>query len=480
MGNLIDTEIIGRSEEIAIFNNLLNSQKPELIAIYGRRRVGKTYLIRTFFKDHICFEFTGTIDTDAPKQLYNFAQVLGQYIGKGFVPTTPDHWQEAFVLLTQYLERKRSKKKKVIFFDELPWLDTMHSGFLAAFDYFWNSWCTKRNDIIVIICGSAASWMINKVIHHKGGLHNRISKEIKLLPFTLAETQAFFNAKKIKLDQYQIAQLYMAMGGVPLYLEAVEAGKSAMQNIDRICFSNKGLLRNEFNKLYIALFNNATIHVSIIRALAKKQSGLLRSEIISSAKLKSGGYLSGILNELEESGFITSYLPMDKKAKDTIYRLTDEYSLFYLKFIEHNKSFKSGTWAAIHSSQSYRSWSGYAFENLCLKHIQQIKNSLGIGALHTEQSAWYNKKEKAQIDLVIKRADQCINLCEMKFSVAPFELTSKYAKELQHKSMTYKASTQTRSTVFTTLVTTFGVKQNEHSLNHLDQVVLLNELFKDF
>ena len=359
MGNLIDTEIIGRSEEIAIFNNLLNSQKPELIAIYGRRRVGKTYLIRTFFKDHICFEFTGTIDTDAPKQLYNFAQVLGQYIGKGFVPTTPDHWQEAFVLLTQYLERKRSKKKKVIFFDELPWLDTMHSGFLAAFDYFWNSWCTKRNDIIVIICGSAASWMINKVIHHKGGLHNRISKEIKLLPFTLAETQAFFNAKKIKLDQYQI-------------------------------------LRNEFNKLYIALFNNAKIHVSIIRALAKKQSGLLRSEIISSAKLKSGGYLTGILNELEESGFITSYLPLDKKAKDTIYRLTDEYSLFYIKFIEHNKSFKSGTWAAIHSGQSYRSWSGYAFENLCLKHIQQIKNSLGIGALHTEQSAWYNKKEKAQ------------------------------------------------------------------------------------
>jgi uncharacterized protein len=470
--------LVGRVEEKVIFERLLHSPKAELIAVYGRRRVGKTFLIRSFFKDYMSFEFSGSINTEAEKQLYNFTQVLRKNGGKRFAAIAPAHWQEAFFLLSQYLEKLRTKKKKVIFFDELPWLDTMHSGFLAAFDYFWNSWCTKRNDIIVVICGSAASWMINKVIHHKGGLHNRITQEIKLLPFTLAETQQFFTAKKIKLDQYQIAQLYMAMGGVPLYLDAVEPGKSTMQNIDAICFAPKGLLRNEFEKLYEALYNNASVHISIIRALATKQSGLLRSQIVKLAKLKSGGYLTDILTELEESGFITAYTPLDKKLKDKIYRLTDEYSLFYLKFIENTKSFRAGTWATICNSQSYISWSGYAFENLCLKHIQNIKNSLGIGSLYTEQSAWYNKKEKAQIDLVIQRADRCINLCEMKFSGIPFELTAKYAKELQHKLMAYKLATATRHTVFTTLVTTYGVKANEHSLNHIDTVVLLKDLYQ--
>jgi uncharacterized protein len=477
MGYLEEFNIVGRVEEINTFGILLNSQKAELVVVYGRRRVGKTFLIRSFFKDIMCFEFSGTINTAAEKQLYNFAQTLGKYSGKKNTPVTPVHWQEAFVLLTQYLEKIRNKKKKVIFFDELPWLDTMHSGFLAAFDYWWNSWCTKRNDIIVVICGSAANWMINKIINNKGGLHNRVTKEIKLLPFTLAETQEFFTVKKTKLDQYQIAQIYMAMGGVPFYLDAVEPGKSAMQNIDSICFAKKGLLHTEFDKLYAALYSNASIHINIIRVLARKQIGLLRSEIVQQAKLKSGGYLTEILTELEESGFINSYIPLNKKLKDRIYRLTDEYSLFYLKFIEHAKSFKAGTWATICNSQSYISWSGYAFENLCLKHTQNIKKSLGIGALYSEQSAWYNKKEKAQIDLVIQRADRCINLCEMKFSGTPYELTTKYAKELQHKVMAYKLATNTRSTLFTTLVTTFGLKQNEHSTNHIDNIVLLKDLF---
>ncbi len=478
MSSLQPFTISGRLEEMATFDSILNSPKAELVAVYGRRRVGKTFLIRQFFKETMCFEFSGTINTVAEKQLYNFAQALGKYSGKDFAPRAPAHWQEAFVLLTQYVEKLRSKKKKVIFFDELPWLDTMHSGFLAAFDYFWNSWCTKRTDIVVVICGSAASWMINKVINNKGGLHNRITREMKLLPFTLAETQEFFTTKKIKLDQYQIAQIYMAMGGVPLYLEAVEPGKSAMQNIDNICFSKKGLLRNEFDKLYAALYNNATVHISIIKALGSKQMGLLRGEIVKLAKLKSGGYLTEVLTELEESGFISSYIPLNKKSKDRIYRLTDEYSLFYLKFIETAKSFKAGTWATISNSQSYISWSGYAFENLCLKHIQNIKNSLGIGALYSEQSAWYNKKEKAQIDLVIQRADRCINLCEMKFTGTSYELTAKYAAALQHKVMAYKAASNTRSTLFTTLVTTFGLKQNEHSINHIDNVVLLKDLFE--
>jgi hypothetical protein len=353
----------------------------------------------------------------------------------------------------------------------------MHSGFLSAFDYFWNSWCTKRKDLIVVICGSAASWMINKIIFNKGGLHNRITRQIRLLPFTLTETQAFLQLKNIKLDQYQVAQLYMVMGGVPHYLEEVKAGKSATQNIDEICFAAQAPLRQEFDKLYQSLYDNAQIHVAIIRALSSRRMGLTRNEITTLAKLKSGGYLSAILNELEESGFISSYTPPDRKVKDTLYRLTDEYSLFYLKFIEKTRSYEPGTWALLSSRPTWKAWSGYAFENLCLKHIHKIKMALQIGSIYSEQSAWYDRKEGAQVDLLIDRADRCVNLCEMKFSETPYTVTGKYAKELQHKVMAYKSALKTNKTIFTTLVTTYGIQPNEYAAQYVDSSVVLEDLF---
>lgn len=472
-----DYVIAGREEELEIFKDLLHSNRAELVAIYGRRRIGKTFLIRTYFSGNICFEFTGTINTEASKQLYNFSVELAKYTNRKKAPAVPANWQEAFVLLTQHIESIRHKNRKVIFFDELPWLDSMHSGFLPAFDYFWNSWCTKRSDIMVIVCGSAATWIINKIINNKGGLHNRVTKTIRLLPFTLAETEQFFKMKNISFDQHQTVQLYMVLGGVPFYLDAVQRGKSAIQNIDAICFAEKGVLRNEFDNLYPALYSNASIHISIIRALAAKRMGLQRSEIVHLAKLKTGGHLSDILWELEESGFITSYTPLDKKIKETVYRLTDEYSLFYLKFIEKSKSNTAGTWHSLSKTQSWVSWSGYAFETLCLKHIRQIKAALQIGAIHSLYSAWYSKKEAAQIDLLIDRADRCVNICEMKFSETPYEVTAKYSKELQHKVMAYKSATKTNKTIFTTIVTTFGVKQNDYSIQYVDSVVLLKDLF---
>ncbi len=469
--------IAGREDEIAIMQDALASPKAELIAIYGRRRVGKTFLIRTVYEKHICFELSGSQKTSSEIQLFNFADALGKYWRTPIRPATPANWPEAFSILGRYVETLSTRKKKVIFFDELPWLDTMHSGFLGAFDYFWNSWCTKRKDIIVVICGSAASWMINKIVYNKGGLHNRITRQIRLLPFTLAETQAFFKLKNIKLDQYQIVQLYMVMGGVPHYLDEVRSGKSAIQNIDNICFSEKAPLRQEFEKLYQSLYDGSEIHISIIRTLSLRQNGLTRNELVKTARLKSGGYLSSVLTELEESGFITSYAPLNKKVKDAIYRLSDEYSLFYLKFIEKSKSHEKGAWALISSGNSWKAWSGYAFENICLKHVHKIKQALQIGSIYSEQSAWYNKEAGAQIDLVIDRADRCINLCEMKFANVPYEITAKYAKELQHKVLAYRSATKTNKTIFITMVTVYGVKQNEHSAQYVDSFVLLRDLF---
>lgn len=470
--------IIGRQVEKEILKEALESAKAELVAVYGRRRVGKTFLIRSYYENHLVFELSGSVDASREIQLVNFAKALENFMDIGISPRVPDNWPDAFVMLTQYLERIPEAKKKVIFFDELPWLDTMHSGFLSAFDYFWNSWCSKQANIVVVICGSAASWMIDKIIYNKGGLHNRITRQIRLLPFTLTETKSFLTMKNIKLDNYQIAQLYMAIGGVPYYLDQVRKGKSTNQIIDELCFAPQAPLQNEFDHLYISLYSNADVHLSIIKALGKKRSGLSRNEIMKIAKLNSGGYLTDVLNELEESGFISSYLPMNRKSKDAIFRLMDEYSLFYLKFIEPTRSPQLGTWAILSSRPTWKAWSGYAFENLCLKHVNKIKSALQIGGVHTQQGAWYDRDEGAQIDLIIDRADRCINLCEIKFSEHPYTITRKYANDLQHKALAFKKAMKTNKTIFTTMITTFGLTENEYSNQYVDSEVVLDDLIQ--
>ncbi len=269
----------------------------------------------------------------------------------------------------------------------------------------------------------------------------------------------------------------MAIGGVPHYLEQVKPGKSATQNIDDLCFSPQGLLRQEFEKLYSSLYDQADNHISIIRALSRRRSGLTRNEVVEETKLSSGGYLTGILRELEESGFITTYLPLNRRSKDAIIRLTDEYSLFYLKFIEKSRPSQKSTWAILSTKPTWKAWSGYAFENLCLKHVENIKMALQIGSIYSEEATWYDKQAGAQIDLVIDRADRCVNLCEIKFSDTAYTITAKYAKELQQKVVAYKHTLKSKKTIFTTLITTYGVTKNEHQAQHVDSEVTLEQLF---
>ncbi len=470
-------KIAGRIAEQQILMEMLLSPKAELIAIYGRRRIGKTYLVRTIYEKELCFDLSGSLNGSMEIQLGNFARQLGQYMRGGIRPATPANWHEAFTMLETYIEGLQTAHKKVLFFDELPWLDGMHSGFLAAFDYFWNNWCTKRTDIVAVVCGSAASWMIEKIVQNKAGLHNRITRKMRLMPFTLAETKEFLALKNITLDHYQIAQLYMVMGGVPHYLDAVKRGKSAVQNIDAACFDENGILRKEFEVLYHSLFKNAARHIAVIRALAKKNAGLTRNEISEAAKQKSGGYLTDVLKELEESGFIASYHLPNRKVKDTVYRLADEYSNFYLRFIEPNPTTQAGAWAILSEGAQWKAWSGYAFESLCLKHIYKIKEALQIGGIYSEQYAWYDRKAGTQIDLLIHRADHCLNLCEMKFAKATYEITAAYAKELQHKILAYRSATGSQHTIFSTFVTTYGVKQNKWHEQYVDAEITLDQLF---
>jgi uncharacterized protein len=477
MGNLI-----GRETEIKILTDALASPKAELIAVYGRRRVGKTYLIHTVYKENIVFEFTGMNRKNLAEQLENFALTTQTtFMSRAALPiAAPQNWLQGFRMLINLLGSTKTLEKKVIFLDEFPWLDNKKSGFLAAFDHFWNSWASKQDNLVVVICGSAASWMIQNIVRNKGGLHNRITQRIRLEPFNLYETALFLRNNHINLGQYDILQLYMVTGGIPHYLNTVKAGESTTQIIDRLCFTKDGGLRNEFKDLYPALFGRADKHIAVIRALADKLSGLTRNEIIENCGFKTGGTVTKILEELLESGFISEYLPFNKTAKEAIFKLSDEYSLFYLKFIENSKATGAGTWQSKATSQSWKSWMGFAFENICLKHVSQIKKALGISGIYTEQSVWrYVPKTGetgVQIDLLIDRQDNCINLFELKFYKDVYEMTAKEVASLRSKRSVFQEKTGSKKTIFISLLTTFGAKPNEHYLeivqNQLDMTIL--------
>ena len=473
-------DIIGRKKEIRALENLKESNKSEFLAVYGRRRVGKTYLIRNVFEDGFAFQLTGLANTKLQGQLANFHRALVRQNPKNERIEPAKNWFDAFQQLMDFVESS-SKPKKVVFLDELPWFDTPNSGFISALEHFWNSWASARRDIILIVCGSSASWIINKLINNKGGLHNRITKRVKLEPFSLAETEAFFKHKNGAFERYQIAQLFMVLGGIPFYLDMVETNQSAVQNINRLCFEADGELRTEFDNLYASLFKKAQDHVAVIEALSTKASGLTRDELIKTAKIHNGGGTTTLLKELEECGFIRKYPAFGKKEKNNLYQLIDFYSLFYLTFIKNTNPIDENLWINGVDNPQFRTWSGYAFEMICLHHLKEIKQALGISGVFTNTSTWYSvdKTNKAQIDLVIDRRDGIINVCEMKFSMKPFTIDKKYAEELRNKISAFKQETGTRKSVFLTFITSFGLKANQYSMGLVQSNFTMDILFDE-
>lgn len=457
--------VIGREIETGILNDKLNSGRSEFVAIYGRRRVGKTYLIRNVFAGRFTFRITGLSNATASEQLANFNMVMAEQYPRITRPEADD-WMEAFQQIRQVISRSR-QKEKVVFIDELPWFDTHKSGFIPALEHFWNSWASARKDVLLIVCGSAASWMISKLINNKGGLHNRVTQRIKLEPFSLHECEQLLQYKKIALDRYQVLQLYMVLGGVPFYWDAIEKGYSAAQNINKLCFTANGLLRDEFGKLFRSLFDDSERHVAIIHALTKKNKGLTRDEIRKACRIHSGGGLSRMLGELEESGFITQYTPFGRKKRNSLYRLSDFFSLFHTKFIGTARKFERNHWLKLIDHPRHRAWSGYAFEQVCLAHIAQINYALGISGVETTTSSWKSagKSNGAQVDLVIDRRDNVINLCEMKFSLGPFIIDKKYDAELRNKMAVFRRESGSGKSVFMTMITTFGIQPGKYAGN---------------
>ena len=469
--------IIGRKEEQQILHSAVQSENSEFVAVYGRRRVGKTYLIRETFGYKFTFQHTGLAKGNTKEQLFSFAISLRD-AGYDDCPI-PKSWLEAFSQLSTYLKNS-TDEKKIVFLDELPWMDTPRSNFISAFEHFWNGWASARKDIVLIICGSATSWIINKVINDHGGLHNRVTKQIALQPFTLKECEMFAKSKGLEMSRYQLAECYMVLGGIPYYWSLLEKGLSLAQNIDKIIFAKNGKLSNEFNQLYASLFKSPEQYIDIVTALGKKKAGMTREEIIAATDKYSNGALSKVLDELEYCGFIRKYNGFDKKSKQAIYQLIDNYTLFYFKFIQQNENNDEHFWSASIDSAMHRAWSGLAFERLCMAHTQQIKAALGIAGVLSNVYSWRKEADEmsdgAQIDLLIDRKDQVINLCEMKYSLSEYAIDAEYEQKLRNKKSAFIDATNTRKAVHLTMVTTFGIKTNVHS-GIVQNEITLEDLF---
>ena len=470
-------KIIGRIYEQAELKRFYESGKPEFIAITGRRRVGKTFLVREFFSNEMFFHFSGLIGKNVTNkyQLSLFDKAIEAHGGKQ--DSQSKCWGDAFQKL-QELIKAQTKDRKVIFIDELPWLDAQKSDFLPALDYFWNTFASSRKDIMLIVCGSAATWMVKNIFENKGGLHNRITGRLNLAPFTLGECEAFFSEQGIVVNKYQVAEIYMVFGGIPFYLNMFKKHLGPTQNIDQLLFVKNAPLKNEYHEVYRSLFRSPERHLSIVNELAKTKSGLTRDEIIRATKIPGGGNLSNTLKELEQCGFIEKYSDFTKQKKDSYYRLIDPFSLFWLKFVNDNHTKDEYYWTNLIDDGGRRAWSGHAFEMLCLHHIPQIKQKLGISGISTQVFSWRSKNHtpNVQIDLLISRRDGVINLCELKFTLHPYTITAKYAQELLNKQMAFKAETDTRSALHITVVTSYGLAKKGH-WTAAQSEVMLDDLF---
>ena len=482
-------ELIGREKEAKELNRLYNSNKPELVAIYGRRRVGKTYLIDTYFADKITFTHTGMSPDelekiDARKLNSQLDAFYGSLLSQGMqAKRKPKTWIEAFTLLIEFLESKKNGQRRIVFIDELPWLDTPRSNFIPAFGWFWNNYGCKQQDLMVIVCGSATSWMDEKITKNKGGLFNRQTCRLYLEPFTLNETEKFLDKKGINWSRYEIAECYMIMGGIPYYLDLLDSELSLKQNIDNLFFRKKGELWDEFEHLYKTLFTNSDNYVAVVEALSEKRGGLTRNEICKKINSSDGGDLSKVLNNLVLSGFVSVSNIYGRKKKECLYQLSDYYTLFYFKFIKDYYGKDEHYWSNSIDNASRRVWEGLTFERLCKDHVKQIKNALGISGVLSEESSWFVRSDEekgisgAQIDLVIDRRDHVVSICEMKYSIAEYEIDKTYDINLRNKIASFSKATNCKKTIQLVMITTYGVKRNKYS-GVVGTQVVLDDLFK--
>ena len=476
--------IIGREYEQKLIQSYLNSNKAELIAVYGRRRVGKTYLVKSIFNNRFDFAFTGLFEVTRAVHLAQFKKYLEKYSGQKV--NRPKDWFEAFDALRNYLDMLK-KDKIIVFLDEIPWMDTPKSNFLAAFSQFWNDWASTKKNLKLFVCGSATTWMLSKFIGDKGGIYGRVCRPIWLAPFSLAETEQFLKeVKGIEVNRHQLIKAYMVLGGIPYYLDMLAKDIPIDVCIDDLFFRQGAPLRTEFDFLFRSLFKESKIYKNVVIVLAAKLKGLTRQEILDELKLQEGGTLTEVLDNLIKCDFVRKYTAIGKTERDAMYQLTDLFSLFHIKYVENHNGQDEHLWSKLTGTGQVTSWSGYAFEQVCLHHISQIKVALGINGIISNVYSWSCKPftdkdgtewKGGQIDLLIDRADEVINLCEIKYASDKYAITAEYEEKLRTRASLFRFVTKTKKAVVHTFITTYGVTRNIHS-GIVQSEVTMDDLFK--
>ena len=477
-------KIIGRKYEISELEKLYHSKKAEFVVVYGRRRIGKTFLVRNLFEDRITFLHTALSPSEFDENKLIDYQLRAFYVSLqnqgANMDQAPRDWFEAFQCLQKLISHKHEQNegRLIVFIDELPWMDIKGSGFVTAFEHFWNSWASAQDYLMLVVCGSATTWINDKLLNNYGGLYGRITAELLLTPFTLKECEQYFESQNVVMSRYDQVQCYMIMGGIPYYLSFINPGLSLAQNIDTLFFAKNGRLRLEFDRLMNSLYNTPHSYAMVLKLLSTKREGFTRKEIADATGLPYGGGLSTILKGLEASSFIESYQHYNESKRNVHYRLIDSFVLFYMTFVDGKNGISPTFWSDSQLLPSIQSWRGFSFEGVCFTHIASIKRALGITGVRTNQAPWRSKMSDpaVQLDLVIDRADRVINLCEMKFSINDFEVTKKYDAELRNKVATFIEETKCRKSIYTTLVTTYGLKRNIYS-GFFQNVITMDDLF---
>ena len=471
-------KLIGRELEIRQLKEYTNSEHSEFIAIYGRRRVGKTFLVNQLFKNKFAFSMTGVLEGSKDEQMEAFIDAMQEY--SGHLIEKPKSWMEAFRLLKLHLKNRITNKQRcILFFDELPSMDTQRSGFVRALGYFWNSWASLQDNLTMIVCGSATSWMIHNIVNSKGGLHDRITHEMHLRPFTLRETEQYLRSRRFKWTRISIIQTYMALGGIPYYLSLLDSRESFAMNIDRLFFSDEEELRREYKRLYSTLFKSPESYMTIVNALSKAREGMTRKELMHALGKDSSGSLSKKLEDLINCDIIRKYVVREKKvkSKSAIYQLIDFYSLFYLTFVPRAEA-EVDYWSNHIGTSETNSWLGLAFERLCMAHVQQIKMALRIDRISVKFYSWRSResKPKAQIDMILERADGIFNIFEIKYSDSDYLLDSDESEKIRYRVSTFRQETGVKEALWPTLITTYGLRDGIHSSTFVS-VLTINDLF---
>lgn len=473
-------DLIGREKEVRRLKRVMAEKEAQLVIVYGRRRVGKTYLINEFFDYKFDFRFTGSYNQRKKEQLQNFIMEFNRYTKEKHDP--PNDWTEAFFLLRDYLEQKEPKEKQIVFFDEMPWMDNQGSGFLSAFEWFWNSWGSTRKNLIFIVCGSATSWLIDNIDKNKGGLFSRRTCRLYLNPWNLYDTEKYLNSKDIFWSRYDITVCYMIMGGIPYYLKLLDREISLNENIDTLFFMNRAELWDEFDQLYGTLFKNSDRYIKIVEVLSKKRKGMVRTEISAATRIPENGELTKMLNNLVNSGFVRVNDAFGHKNRGKTYQLSDYYTLFYFRFIKDNYGKDEHMWSNTNDNPARQAWQGITFELVCRDHIQQIKKKLGISGIMATVSSWSKQgsstEDGAQIDMLIDRRDHVISLCENKFSTQEYEIKKDYDASIKNKVAVFRDATKTNKTIQVIMITTYGIKNNRYS-NYIGKVIQMDDLFEN-